>query len=102
MSLLETAQFRATSGSEQAFGVTPEEAVHELMAKIKDVDRPIIIWPYNRGDAFFSDAQQARLRELRDRLESLSKEERQELEQLVEASFDATIARTQAPPFVKS
>lgn len=58
---------------------------------------PIVIWPYNRGDAFFSEAQQARLQELKRRRETLTEAERAELEGLITAAFDATIARTSAP-----
>jgi hypothetical protein len=100
---LETARFRAKSGKLQAFGRTPEEAFHALITRLpKQLPGPIIVWPFNTGDIFFTDAQQARLQELRSRRSSLTVEERRELESLIEAEFDATIARTQALPFVKS
>jgi hypothetical protein len=90
----ETARFRATVGERQAFGATPQEALAGLMtAPSDDTEGPIVIWPYNRGDAFFTDAQQARLRELKLRVPSLTPIERAELEGLVEAAFDATIGR---------
>ncbi len=96
-------QFRATAGAAQAFGATPQEALNSLMTALPpDAPLPIIIWPYNRGDAYFSDAQQARLEELKSRRDTLTETERQEWERLVEAAFDATIARTQALPVVKS
>lgn len=63
---------------------------------------PIVIWPYNRGDAFFTETQQARLQELKSRRDTLTDSEREELESLIEAAFDATISRTQALPLVKS
>ncbi len=98
-----TACFRATTGNEQDFGATPQEALNSLMTRLSvDVPTPIVILPYNRGDAFFSVAQQDRLQELKSRREALSKSEQREWEHLVEASFDATITRTQALPIVKS
>ncbi len=50
----------------------------------------------NKGDAFFTDAQQARLQELKRRLETLTAAEYAELEGLIKAAFDATIARTKS------
>ena len=103
MNHLENAKFRATTGQKEAFGTTPQEAVTALMQHISgDAFVPITIWPYNLGDAYFSDAQQARLQELKGHQEVLTAEERAELEGLIEASFDATIARTKALTPVKS
>jgi hypothetical protein len=103
MSNLETAQFRATAGTIHGFGATPHEALDSLMDHLSgDAPTPIVIWPFNRGDAFFTEAQQARLQELKGRKATLTEAERNELEQLVEASFDATIARTQAIQPAKS
>jgi hypothetical protein len=99
----ETAQFRATAGTQQGFGETPQQALDALMLSLPDdTPPPIVIWPYNRGDAFFTDAQQARLQELKSRRDTLTEAEREEWERLMEASFDATIARTQALFVVKS
>jgi hypothetical protein len=99
----ETAQFRATAGTHQAFGATPQEALNALLSLLPDdALMPIVIWPYNRGDIFFTDAQQARLQELKSRRDRLTEAEREEWERLVEASFDATVARIQAMPLVKS
>ena len=103
MSQKGSTQFRATSGSEQGFGKTPQDALKALMARLPDnTPAPIVIWPYNRGDAYFTEEQQARLQELKARRETLTEAEREEWERLVEAAFDATIARTQALPLVKS
>lgn len=103
MSQLENARFRATTGPKEAFGATPEEAVTALMRHVSgDAFVPIIIWPYNLGDPYFTDAQQARLQELKSRQESLTVEERAEFDGLIEATFDATIARTKAMTPVKS
>lgn len=103
MSYLENAKFRATTGPKEAFGTTPQEAVTALMQHLSgDAFSPIVIWPYNLGDAYFTDAQQARLQELRSRQETLTVEERTELDGLIEAAFDATIARTKALTPVKT
>lgn len=99
----QTAQYRACSGEVQAFGKTPVEALNALMAHLTaDAPAPIVIWPYNRGDAFFTTAQEERQRALQARRESLTTDERSELEHLVEAAFDATIARTQTLQNLKS
>ena len=103
MNHLDNAKFRATTGPKEGFGTTPQEALNALMQHLSgDAFSPIVIWPYNLGDAYFSDAQQARLQELKNRQETLAVEERMELEGLIEASFDATIARTKALTPVKT
>jgi len=100
---LERAQFCATADARRGFGTTPREALDALLALLPhNVPAPIVIWPCNQGDAFFSDVQQARLQELKGRADSLTQAERDEWERLVEASFDATIARTQNLPIAKS
>ena len=91
-------QFRACAGESQGFGATPAEALSDLLGKLSSESLPIVIWPFNQGDRFFGEAQQTRLKELKARREELSPAERDELERLIEASFDATIARTQAMP----
>ena len=99
----ETARFRATMGDLQGFGATPGEALNALMLKVAaGVDQPIHIWPYNQGDRFFTAEQYARLQSLRARVGSLNEDERAELEALVETSFDASVARTQSLPAVRS
>ncbi|MBV9851782.1 MAG: hypothetical protein JO250_19105 [Armatimonadetes bacterium] len=103
MSDREDAHFRATSGSFQGFGATPQEALAALMRRLpSDAPQPIVIWPYNRGDAFFTDAQQARLQELKGRRDTLTPEERAEMEGLIAAALDATVARTRALPVIKT
>jgi hypothetical protein len=102
MSDRNTAEFRATAGALQGFGRTPQEALATLMQRLPDAAVPIVIWPYNRGDTFFTAEQQARLEELKHRQDVLTAEERAELEELVAATFDATIARTQSIPVVKT
>ena len=95
--IITAAQFRASAGRNQGIGSTPGEALNDLLRRLGDtVPTPIVIWPYNRGDQFFTDTQQERLLDLRSRMEQLTVAERKEWEHLVEASFDAAIERTQA------
>jgi hypothetical protein len=102
MSERATAKFRATAGTVQAFGKTPQQALAALMRRKYGIASvPIVIWPYNQGDAFFTEDQQARLQELKQRQEALTAVERVELEELVAAAFDATVARTKVLPIVK-
>ncbi len=90
-------QFRASAGKTQGIGNTPGEALNDLLGRLGDaVLVPIVIRPFNRGDQYFTEAQQQRFVALRSRLEELVPAEREEWEQLVEASFDATIARAEA------
>jgi hypothetical protein len=102
MNQLSEAQFRATSGDAQAFGATPQQALKSLLHALPvDTPQPIVIWPFNRGDAFFTEAQQSRLVELRE-LPTRTRSEHDELLSLIEAAFDATIHRTKSVPHVKS
>ena len=99
----EIAKFRATSGSVQGLGETPRDALEALMQHLpSDIPTPIVIWPYNQGDVFFTDVQQRRLQKLKARQNTLTTSEQQELEHLVEAAFDATIFRTQSLQRIKS
>lgn len=102
MSERASTRFRATAGTHQAFGKTPQQALAALMRCMSGAALvPIIIWPYNQGDAYFTEGQQARLQSLRQRQEALTAEERAKLEELIAAAFDASVARTKALPIVK-
>ena len=93
----QTAQFRATSGDFQGFGVTPQEALNALLSRLNgEAPTPIVIWPYNRSDVFFSAEQQARLQDLKNRRDTLTEAERQEWECLAEATVEASTARVRA------
>ena len=95
--LVETAQFCATVGKSRGLGRTPSEAVNNLLGHLGDsIPTPIVIWPYNRGDEYWSEAQQKRLLDLRSRSETLTLAEREEWEHLAEASLEAAIERSQA------
>ncbi len=88
---------------QQEFGATPQEALSALLQRLPpDTPAPIVIWPFNRGDAFWTDAQQTRLQDLKSRHDALSPAERSEIEELIASSFEATLARTQTVPSVKS
>ena len=103
MNTRDSAKFRATAGAAQGFGQTPQEALAALMERVgSGAPTPIVIWPYNQGDVYFTDAQQARLQELKGRHGQLTADEQTELDRLVEAAFDATTARAQALSPVKS
>ena len=102
MSTTETAGFRAMSGDRHEFGATPQEALNALMPHLRgDAPTPIVIWPNNQGDGFFTDAEQARLQDLKSRRDTLTQDERNEWERLVEASFEATVSRTRSMPIMK-
>lgn len=95
--IIETAQFCATVGKKQGLGRTPSEAVDNLVGHFGDaIPTPIVIWPYNRGDEYWSEAQQQRLLDLRSRSETLTLAEREEWEHLAEASLEAATSRSQA------
>jgi hypothetical protein len=95
--IMEAAQFRASVGKNQGLGRTPSEAVDDLLRHLGDaIPTPIVIWPYNRGDQYWSEAQQQRLLDLRSRSETLTIAEREEWERLAEASLEAAILRSQA------
>jgi hypothetical protein len=90
-----TLLYRASSGNSQGIGPSPGDALSELMRKIDSTPTdPIIIWPYKRGDKFFTDSQQQRLEHLKSNRQNLTSDEIAELENLVRASFEATIARS--------
>jgi hypothetical protein len=100
---MEDAQFRACAGEIQGFGRTPFEALEALLSRLpQELPSPITIWPFNRGDTFFSAEQQARLQELKIRQTSLTSGEQDELETLITRSFEATITRAQSLQHVKA
>jgi hypothetical protein len=102
MALLEKAQFRAVAGNLQGFGETPRDALDALTAQITtEIAVPIAILPFNRGDVFFNEAQHDRLQELKARQATLTVGETQELDALIEAEFDAAIARQKSVQQVK-
>ena len=93
----EDATFLALSGTHLSSGKTMGEALDSLALKLEDAGSETLVLIQRRGpDQFFTAEQHKRLRELMDRRDSLSAEERLDLEELVNAEMDATIARTDA------
>lgn len=89
--------YRATSGNRYSTGRTMGEALDALAAQLDAAETGSLVLIQKRvPDQFFSAAQHARMEELRGRRGSLTPEERAELEDLVNAELDATIARTDA------
>ena len=101
MSSLESAQFRAVAGDTQGFGATPNEALDALVTMFPDFGMPIIILPFNRGDVFFTQAQHDRLQELKASRTARTADETRELDHLIEAEFEASVARMQSVQRVK-
>jgi hypothetical protein len=104
----QNAVYRAICGEQQAAGVTPGEALDALEQLLAtrgaghDAGTVIIVQRF-RPDAFFTEQQQARLRELMDRFhaardsgQELPPEQKQELEALVHAEWQAAIQRAEA------
>lgn len=88
-------RFRAIAGNCQSVGRTMGEALDALVAQwAEDVEEGAVLIQRFRPDAYFTEAQQRRMEDLRDRRASLTGAERAELEALVDAELDATVART--------
>lgn len=95
--------YRAVHGQQQAEGKTPGQALDSLEKLFTDEEkatRSLIILQRFQPDAFFAEKQQQRLQDLMSRFqetissdESLTPEERTELEQLVDEEWVAAIAR---------
>jgi hypothetical protein len=88
-------RFQATSGNRFAVGRTMGEALDALLQNYEGEGEPtaVLIQRF-QPDAFFTQAQGDRMRELMKRRDTLTTEERSELESLIDAELDATIART--------
>jgi hypothetical protein len=95
--------YRAVHGQQQAEGKTPGQALDSLEKLFTDEEKAtgsLIILQRFQPDAFFAEKQQQRLQDLMSRFqetisrdESLTPEERTELEQLVDEEWVAAIAR---------
>jgi hypothetical protein len=104
----QNAVYRAICGEQQAAGVTPGEALDALerllaMGGEEQEAGTVVIMQRFRPDAFFTEAQQMRLRELmdqfhaaRDSCQEFPPEQKQELETLVHAEWQAAINRAEA------
>src|SRR5262249_51370065 len=90
-------RFIARSGNLRAVGRTMGEALDALASQWTEITEtvPVIIQHFG-PDRFFTQAQYDKMQELRSLMETLSLEERNELEALIEAELDATISRLDA------
>ncbi|ETX04115.1 hypothetical protein [Candidatus Entotheonella palauensis] len=89
-------RFRAIAGNRQSVGRTMGEALDALTADWgDDIQETAVLIQRFQPDAYFTDAQYSRMRELLDRRTTLTAEERAELEALIDAELDATVARTE-------
>src|SRR5690242_17212480 len=88
-------RFRAVAGDRESVGRTMGEALDALVAGWGDeIQEAAVLIQRFRPDPYFTEAQQQRLRELLDRRPGLAPTERAELEALIDAELDATVART--------
>ena len=88
-------RYRATAGNRQSVGSTMGQALDALTADWgDDIKETAILIQRFEPDEFFTAAQQQRKLELLSRRANLSSEERTELEDLLDAELDATVART--------
>lgn len=97
--------YRAIQGDQQVASTTPGRALDTLERILaaqgrQEEEGTLVIVQRFRPDAFFTAAQQKRLQELMSRFheahnsgQDLSPEEKQELEQLVDAEWQAAIER---------
>ena len=88
-------QFRAVAGDEQSVGSTIGEAIDALTAGWNtDIHDAAVLIQRFEPDSYFTEIQHARMQELLARRDVLSSNERLELEGLIDAELEATIART--------
>jgi hypothetical protein len=88
-------RYRAIAGGRQYFGSTMGQALDALTADWGDsVREAAILIQRFEPDEFFTEAQQLRKRELMARRAKMSPAERAELETILNAELDATVART--------
>jgi hypothetical protein len=89
-------RFRAVAGPRQAVGRTMGEALDALTINWPDGEAPpaAVLTQRFLPDTFFSAAQHECLQFLLAYRDALTPEERRELEGLIDAELDATVART--------
>lgn len=98
------ATFRASARERESVGRTAGAALDELTRQLPDSEAGTLVIVQNfRPDSLFSAAQQARLRELlarsraaRSAGQPMAPDEKQELEELVDAELDASARRSDA------
>ena len=98
--LPETADsYRALAGDKESTGRTAGEALDALTPQLADEeDGTLVIVQRHKADEFFNAAQRERLTKLMQlrRSRSLSSEEEQELESLIEAELDGARRRAES------
>jgi len=88
-------RFRAVAGDRQSVGRTMGEALDALTADWgEDIYETAVLIQRFKPDPYFTEAQYCRMQELLARRATLTAEERAELETLIDAELDATVART--------
>jgi regulator of protease activity HflC (stomatin/prohibitin superfamily) len=88
-------RFRAIAGGRQSIGRTMGEALDALTAEWgDDIQETVVLIQRFQPDQYFTQAQYDRIQELLARRSTLTREERTELEALIDAEVDATVART--------
>jgi len=88
-------RFRAIAGDRQSTGRTMGEALDALTADWgNDIQEAMVLIRRFQPDAYFTAEQYTRMQELLSRRASLTAGERAELESLVDAELEATVART--------
>jgi predicted Zn-dependent protease with MMP-like domain len=89
-------RFRAIAGDRQSIGRTMGEALDALTAEWRDnIQETIVLIQRFQPDQYFTQAQHDRMQALLARRPVLTPEERAELEDLIDAEVDATVARTE-------
>ena len=90
-------RFRATAGKHQTVGRTAGEALDALLSKEGgNIDSSAILIQRFAPDSYFTQAQHERRQELLARRASLTAEENEELDALIDAELEATVKRTEA------
>ena len=90
-------QYRAIAGTHQSTGNTAGEALDALNAQLGPTDSgSLIIVQQWQTDPYFSEAQYARMKYLLDLRDSLTDDQRAELETLVKQELIASAKRTEA------
>lgn len=90
--------YRAVAGDKESTGRTAGEALDALASQLEDEEAgTLVIVQHRRADQFFSAAQQQRLAELMQSRAAgkLSKEEEQELKNLIEAELNGARLRAE-------
>lgn len=88
-------RFLAVAGSHQSAGNTPGEALDLLLTQEGNtIDSSLIFIQRYALDFYFTQAQHDRMKELLERRLSLTPVENEELDTLIDAELDATVART--------